>query len=131
MKKTFKDWLIILVLLLDEVVAVVLVLAVLWFFKINVPLWAAIIGALVLGAFAFIVYKVVIPSFHLKKITGPEGMIGLEGEVVEPLTPVGTVRVAGEYWQAKSTAGDIPVGESIEILGLNKLVLEVRRKGHS
>ena len=131
MKKTFKDWLIILVLLLDEAAAVGLVLVVLWFFKISVPLWAAIIGALVLGAFALIVYKMVIPSFHMKKVTGPEGMIGLEGEVVEPLAPAGVVRVAGEYWQAKSVAGDIPAGENVEVLGLNKLVLAVKRKDQS
>ncbi|MDP6043806.1 MAG: NfeD family protein [Dehalococcoidales bacterium] len=128
MKRTFKDWLIILVLLLDELAAVVLVLAILWFLQIRVPLWVAIFGALVLGAFAFVAHKVVVPSFHMKKVTGPEGMIGLEGEVVEPLTPTGVVRVTGEYWQAKSMAGDISVGEDVEVLGLNKLVLTVRRK---
>jgi len=128
MKKTFKDWLIFLALLLDEVAAVGLVLVVLWVFQIKLPLWVAVFGALVLGAFAFTVHKVVLPSFHMKKVTGQEGMIGLEGEVVEPLTPAGVVRVAGEYWQAKSAAGDIPAGADVEVLGLNKLVLEVRRK---
>ena len=131
MKKTFKDWLIVLALLLDEVAVVGLVLIVLWFFQIRMPLWVAIFGALVLGAFVFIVHKVVIPIFHMKKVTGLEGMIGLEGEVIEPLTPAGVVRVAGEYWQAKSVAGDIPAGENVEVLGLNKLVLAVRRKDQS
>lgn len=128
MKRTIKDWLIVLILLLDEVAAVVLVLLVLWFFQIRIPLWVAIVLALLLGAFAFIVHKVIIPSFHMKQVTGSEGMIGLEGEVIEPLTPTGVVRVADEYWKAKSVDDDIPAGENVEVLRLNKLILEVKRK---
>lgn len=131
MKRTLKDWLIVLVLLLDEVVAVGLVLLVLWFFKIRIPLWVAIVIALLLGVFIFITHKVIIPSFHRKQVTGSEGMIGLEAEVIEPLTPHGVVRVEGEYWKARAVGEDIPVGESVEILRLNKLVLEVKRKDKS
>ena len=131
MKRTIKDWLVVLVLLLDEVAAVVLVLLVLWFFKIRIPLWVAIVVALLLGAAVFITHKVIIPSFHAKRVTGSEGMIGIEGEVVEPLTPIGVVRVEGEYWKARAVGEDIPVGESVEILRLNKLVLEVKRKDKS
>ena len=128
MKSTVRDWLKVLILLLDEAAAVVLVLLVLWFFQIRIPLWMAIVFALLLGAFAFIIHKVVIPSFHTKQVTGSEGMIGLEGEVIESLTPHGVVRVEGEYWKAKSVDDEIPAGESVEILGLNKLVLEVKRR---
>ena len=128
MKRKIKDWLIVLVLLLDEAAAVALVLLVLWFFKISIPLWVAIVAALLLGVFIFITHKVIIPSFHRKRVTGSEGMIGIEGEVVEPLTPIGVVRVEGEYWKAKSVAEDIPAGENVEVLGLNKLVLVVKRK---
>jgi len=128
MKSTVRDWLKVFVLLSDEAAAVVLVLLVLWFCHIRIPLWVAIVFALLLGAFAFIVHKVVIPSFHAKQVTGSEGMIGLEGEVIESLTPHGVVRVGGEYWKAKSVDDDIPAGESVEILRLNKLVLEVKRR---
>ena len=72
--------------------------------------------------------KVIIPSFHKKKVTGSEGMIGLEGEVIEPLTPVGVIMVSGEYWKAKSVDEDIPAGEEVEILGLAELTLTVRLK---
>jgi len=127
MKETVKDWLKVLVLLLDEAAAVVLVLLFLWFFRIRIPLWIAIVGALLLGTLAFVVPKVVIPSFHARKVTGSEGMIGLEGQVIEPLTPVGIIRVEGELWKAKSVAGDVPADETVEIMKLNKLVLEVKR----
>ena len=128
MRRTIKDWLIVLVLLLDEVAALALVLLVLWVLGIKVPLWAAIVIALVLGSFAFITHKVIIPSFHKKKVTGSEGMIGLEGEVIKPLTPVGVVMVGGEYWKAKSAGGKIAAGAEVEILGLNGLTLTVKPK---
>ena len=127
-KRTAKDWIKITVLLLDEVIAIALVLGVLWFFKIEFPLWAAVVVALLLGGIAFITYKLIIPSFHARQVTGPEGMLGYVGEVMEPLTPQGTVKVEGEYWKARSVDGDVAAGESVEILGLDKLTLEVKHK---
>ena len=55
-------------------------------------------------------------------------MIGLKGEVVEPLAPVGVIKVKGEYWKAKSVDEGIAAGEGVEISGINGLTLEVRRK---
>lgn len=128
MKSTIKDWLKILVLLLDEAAAVALVLLILWALEIELPLAIAIVGALLLGAVVFVTHKAVIPTFHKKQVTGAEGLIGLEGEVVEPLTPVGAIRVGGEYWKAKSVDEDIEVGEEVEILGLHGLTLMVKLK---
>jgi len=128
MKRTIKDWLIVLVLLLDEVAALVLVLLVLSFFNIRIPLWVTVVIALLLGGFAFMVHKVIIPSFHKKPVTGSEGMIGLEGTVIESLTPFGIIRIEGEYWKAKSVDENIAVGGEVEILRLNKLTLEVKCK---
>jgi len=127
-KRTIKDWLKITVLLLDEAIAVALVLVALWFFKISLPLWIAIVIALLLGGAAFIIHKLVIPSFHARQVTGPEGMIGHVGEVTEPLTPEGMVKVDGEYWKAKSVDGDVGVGKSVEIMDLDKLTLKVKHK---
>ena len=128
MKRSIKDWLIILVLLLDEAVVVALVFLVLWVLGIEIPLPIIIVTALLLGAVVFIMHKAVIPTFLKKRITGSEGMIGLRGEVTEPLTPVGVVRVGGEYWKAKSVGENIAVGEEVEILALDGLKLMVRLK---
>ncbi len=128
MKRTFKDGLMHLVLLLDEVAALVLVLLVLWFFRIKIPFALAIVIALLLGTSAFITHKVIIPSFHKKKVTGSEGMIGLEGEVIEPLMPVGVIRIEGEYWKARSVDENIEAGEEVEILRLDRLMLTVKHK---
>ncbi len=127
-KGIIKDWLIVLVLLLDDAAALALVFLVLWLIGVRIPLWAGIVLGLLLGAVIFIIHKVVLPSFHKKQVNGADGMVGLEGEVIKPLTPVGVVRVAGEYWKAISIEGHVATGEIIEILGLNRLRLEVKRK---
>ena len=118
----------VLVLLLDEAAAVILVLLVLWLFKISIPVWLAVIGALLLGIFAFITHKVIIPSFHKKEVTGSKAMIGLECKVVEPLDPLGIVLIEGEYWKATSVDEGVMEGEEVEILRVDRLTLEVRRK---
>jgi membrane-bound serine protease (ClpP class) len=128
MKRTVKDWLVILVVLLDEVIVVALVFLALWLLGVEIPLPVIIVTALLLGGIIFITYKLVIPALHKKRITGSDGMIGLEGTVIEPLTPVGAVRVEGENWKAKSVGENIAVGEEVEILGLEGLTLRVSHK---
>ena len=131
MKSTVKDWLKVLVLLLDEAAVVALVVLILWVLEIKIPLLITIPVALVLGALVFMIHKAVIPTFHRKKITGSEGMIGLKGEVTQPLTPMGTVRVGDEYWKARAVGDNIAVGEEVEILELEGLTLKVNRKSGS
>ena len=53
-------------------------------------------------------------------------MIGEQGRAVDPLTPLGTITVNGEYWRAKSLDGNIEVGENVEIVGLEGLTLKVK-----
>jgi membrane-bound ClpP family serine protease len=125
-KKTFTDWGKVLILLLDEAAVVVVVIVVLHFFKITIPLPVAIILALVVGAFVFVIHAAVIPSFHRKQVSGREGMVGAQGRVVEPLTPAGTIIVKGEYWKAESVSGNIEVDEDVEVVGLEGLTLKVK-----
>jgi len=124
-----KDWLIVGVALLDDVAALALILLVLWFFKIKISPPIVIFLAILFGTLVFVIHKAIIPSLHKKRVAGAEAMIGLEGLVVESLTPVGVVKVAGELWKAKSVEGDVATGEDVEVLKLNRLSLEVKRKG--
>ena len=131
MKSTIKDWLKVGVLLLDEAAVIGLVFLVLWVLEIEIPLPIAIVSALLLGGLVFVIHKAIIPTFHKKQVTGAEGLIGLEGEVIEPLTPVGVIRTSGEYWKAKSVGENIAAGEEVEILGLNGLTLMVKLENQS
>lgn len=125
---TIKAWLIVLIALLDDVAALVLIFLVLWYFRVEIPLSAMIVIGLVLGTSIFVLHRAVIPSLRRRRVTGAEGMIGLVGEVVKSLKPDGVIKVGGEYWQAKSLDGDIETGEDVEILGIDRLNLEVKRK---
>jgi len=127
-KRTLKDWCKLLVLLLDEIVIVALVIVVLKVFSIRIPLPVTVVLVLVFGILVFMLNKAVIPCFHWRPVSGWEGMVGARGRVVEPLTPVGTVIVGGERWSAKSIDDDIDVDEEVEIVGLDGLMLEVKRK---
>ncbi|MFC2062570.1 NfeD family protein [Chloroflexota bacterium] len=129
MKRNIKDWVVILVLLLDEVVIVAVVFLILWAAGVEIPLWITIPVALLLGALVFIMHKAVVPTLRWKKITGSEGMIGLTGTVIKPLTPVGTVRVGDENWKAESTGGDLAAGEVVEITEVAGLKIKVRPQG--
>ena len=129
-RRKLADWGKVLVLLLDEAVVVLLVIVVLNVFRIAIPLPAAIVLALVLGALIFVIHMAVIPSFHRRIVTGSEGMLGAQGRVVKSLNPVGTIVIEGEHWRAKSVEDSIEVDENVEIVGLDRLTLSVKRKGH-
>jgi membrane-bound serine protease (ClpP class) len=60
--------------------------------------------------------------------TGQEELVGQEGVVRQPLDPEGYVLVHGELWQARTDEPPLPVGEPVEVTGIEDgLVLEVRR----
>lgn len=125
---TKKALILILVSLIDDVIILAVLGWVVWYFKVSLPLWAWILIGLALGGFIFVRTWAILPSFRRRKVTGAEGMIGLECEIVERLAPFGVVRVEGEYWKAKSVDGEVLIGETVEITGMTRLVLEVKRK---
>lgn len=64
-----------------------------------------------------------------RSLTGAESLLGTRGRVLRPVGPGGgQVFVSGEYWQA-TAAEDIGVGEEVEVVKVEGLRLEVRRKG--
>jgi membrane-bound ClpP family serine protease len=125
---TRKAWTIVLLSLIDDIVILAVVIGILWYFKVQLPLWAMIAIGLALGSYIFFRTWAVLPSVRRRKITGSEGMIGTVGEVKESLKPTGVIRVAGENWQAESIEGHIEVGEEVEVLAIYRLKLEVKRK---
>ena len=125
-KENLSDWFKILVLLLDEAIVLVVIFAVLHFFGLRIPLVPMIILGLVIAVLVFVIHVKVIPSFRWKQVTGREGMIGLHGTVIRPLTPVGTVYIKGENWKAKTDGENIEVDESVEVVAIEGLVLKVK-----
>ncbi len=126
-KRTLGDWLKVLVLLLDEAIILALIFVALRFFDVQIPLLTTILVLLPIAVLVVIIHIKVIPSFRRKQTTGREGMIGLEGRVVQPLTPVGVIYVKGENWKAKSVGASIEVDEDVEVAGIEGLTLKVVR----
>lgn len=60
-----------------------------------------------------------------KITTGIEGMVGDIGEVLEMLSPTGSIRVQGEIWNAESIAGTINKGEKVRIKEMKNMKLFV------
>ncbi len=56
--------------------------------------------------------------------TGVENLVGSVGEVTEPLTPTGQIRVLGELWQARAPT-ELPSGTPVRVLKVQGLMLEV------
>ena len=87
-----KDWLMVLMALLDDIAVLVVLLLVLWFFKVKFTLPIVTVITLLFGVRVYMTYRAVKHTAHRKKIGGLEGMIGLEGEVIEGRVPVVPLR---------------------------------------
>jgi membrane-bound ClpP family serine protease len=129
MKNRIKAWLLVLFSLLDDAAVVALILLGLWFFHIHIT-WPIIIFIIILfGVSVYITDKLIIPVFQRRKENGVEGMVGLEGKVVEPLNPIGLIKAKGEYWKARAIEWPVPAGETVQITGFKGLILLVKRAG--
>ena len=112
--------------LLDDVIIIGLVILILRIFHVKFLLPVAIFLGLAFVALIFITYKFLVPAYRRKKTTGAEGLIGLKGRVIESLAPEGVIKIKDEYWKAKAVDGNINVGETVEIVEVDGLLLKVK-----
>jgi len=127
MNRNFREWLIIILSLADDVAVALLVLLVIWLAGIAITLPVIVGIILFFIVMALIMHRLIIPVLRKKPVTGAEGMIGITGTAVSPLTPEGLIRIKGEYWQAISIEGDIEPGKRVIIVALAGLTLKVKR----
>jgi membrane-bound serine protease (ClpP class) len=93
---------------------------------------SVIISATVLSALFFLfVVGFGIRAQRRKVVTGIEDLLGDNGEVVETLSPTGTVKVKGEFWNAESLTGTIDKGEKVRIKEIRSLKLFVEKINNS
>jgi membrane-bound serine protease (ClpP class) len=123
-----KAWLIIAASLIDDAVILALIFLGFWLFHVEITWPLILIIVVIMVAFIFIMHRAVIPVIRRRIVSGAEGMIGMTGKVTESLNPVGTVKIKGEYWKAKAIKGNIEIGEDIEVVRIDGLNLEVRKK---
>jgi len=77
------------------------------------------------GMFGIIVFKVA-QARRMKVKAGPEQLIGKVGVVTRALTPVGEIRVEGQAWRAQFIDGEAKVGDRVEVVAREGLILKVK-----
>jgi len=126
MKTTLSDWCKVALLLLDEAAVIGALFLILHVTGVGIPGEIVIVFSVLAGIVVLVLHIKIIPSFHLKRVTGREGMIGEQGRAETRLSGTGTVIIRGERWQARSMSGSIEADENIEVTAVNGLKLTVR-----
>ena len=62
-----------------------------------------------------------------KPTTGVEGLIGEIGKTVTKLSPVGEIRIHGEFWNAECLDGEIDEGSEVQVVNVENLLLKVKK----
>lgn len=95
--------------------------------ELQVPLRVVVPGALIVGAWAFALVRMVVSAHRRSVVTGAEGMAGLGGVAASDLGPEGWVVVRGERWHARSE-GPVAAGERVRVVSVDGLVLRVQKE---
>lgn len=96
--------------------------------RFGLPGWVA---ALLLSGFVIkdlVFYPFAVRTLESPARAGREGLVGRIATVVDPLDPVGRVRLDGETWRARPAGGGDPVGSgvSVRVVAVEGLTLRVR-----
>lgn len=98
---------------------------------LNVSVGFLVGMVLTLGVFFLLAAGAVWRSTRKRVASGREGMLQVEGVVVEELSPEGFVSCHGEIWKAVSDTGEnIPSGTRVRVVKSEGLSLRVREIGN-
>jgi membrane-bound serine protease (ClpP class) len=123
-----KARLLVLASFIDDAAFLALIFLVLRLFHVTITWPVILLTVLAVVAYFVIINKAVVPALRRRNITGSEGMIGQTGRVTRPLAPEGVIKIKDEYWDAKSVDDDIGIDGDVEVVGINGLILTVKRK---
>jgi membrane-bound serine protease (ClpP class) len=93
----------------------------------DLPVVAIIAAGLILGGFVIFAARKALSAHREEPVrTGWEEVIGLVGEVREPLDPSGQVFVHGALWQARTSDGaEVGLGNRVRVKSVDGLTLVV------
>jgi membrane-bound serine protease (ClpP class) len=102
------------------------VLAIVGLFLLPSPWGVVALGAaLAVEVIELMFWRWFVRRYRLR--VGPETLVGMRAEVVQPCSPVGLVRVRGELWNARASTPVEP-GETVTVSGMDGLTLRVERE---
>jgi len=79
------------------------------------------------AAFFLFAISLGIKAQRNKVTTGSQGLIGVKGESLSTINPMGKIKVHGEIWDAESVEGNINAGVAIVVVGIENLMLKVKQ----
>jgi len=79
------------------------------------------------AAFFLFAISLGIKAQRNKVTTGSQGLIGVKGESLSTINPMGKIKVHGEIWDAESVEGNINAGVAIVVVGIENLLLKVKQ----
>lgn len=90
--------------------------------------WDVLIPAVLFVVIFFLVVVGKAIQIHKKKATtGPQGIVGEEGEAITRLAPNGKVFIHGEIWKARSAGEKIKAKSQIRVTSVSRLILTVEQ----
>jgi membrane-bound serine protease (ClpP class) len=99
------------------------VLAIVGLFLLPSPWGVLTLGAAVaVEVLEILFWRRFLRRYRLR--VGPETLLGMRAEVVQPCSPVGLVRVRGELWSARASA-PVDSGQTVTVSGRDGLTLRV------
>ena len=117
----------ILVTLLEEIALVIFIFLGLPMLGVEVPLGGLIAMMAGIATYGVISYRLGSRVLRKKPVSGLSDMVGIRGEVVKKLAPVGTIRIGSELWDAKTNDREIEKGKEVIVVKREGLKLIVRK----
>ncbi len=109
----------------EEAAALFLGLWVLPRFGIHVPVLVLVVLMLLWLGWSVLTYQTGARALGRKPVEGLTNMKGTTGVVVKTLHPDGMVKIKGELWSARSTAGRLEAGARVTVVDQEGLRLSV------
>ena len=92
---------------------------------INIPVWVLVLTTIAFFAYEIVTFRLGRKALERKPVIWHEALIGRCGKATTDLNPDGYVKVDGELWHAHSDDASIKKGDSIIVLGLDRITLRV------
>ena len=112
---------------LEEAALVAIVILALPQIGVHIPLPGLIALMVAWLAYSVVTYRIGSRALRKKPLISLPDMVGSKGKVVSSLAPEGLVRIKGELWVAKSSSGEMELGEEVLVVAQDGLKLVVRK----
>jgi membrane-bound serine protease (ClpP class) len=94
------------------------------FIGIQLPFWGTILLFAAFLSYSYFTYSMGKRALTKKLRHDMESLIGCEGKVITPLTPIGYVKIRGELWKASSSF-QLNINDEIVVTGIENLQMIV------